>query len=110
MRDIAIINAEIDATNNERRVINNKLNDLYKERNECLKAKFEKDHGLTSGDLVELSNGKRIYYDEYTPDGIMSWVHCRKPKKDGLPSRSVISMFPEAFTGCKVIGHAELPD
>ena len=110
MRDLAIINAEIDATNNERQVINNKLHDLYKERDEYLKARFEKDHGLKQGDLVELSNGKRVYYDGFSPDGIISWVYCRKPKKDGKPSISVISMYPESFNDCKVIGHEELPD
>ncbi len=110
MRDLAIINAEIEATKNERQVINKKLNELYKERDEYMKANFEKDHSLKCGDLVELRNGKHVYYDGYSPDGIVSWVYCRKPKKDGLPSRSVISMFPEAFTDCKVIGHAELPD
>jgi len=110
MRELKDIIADIDKMNGEKRIIDDKLHELYIERGKRVQYDFEQKHGLKRGDLVELRNGKRLYYDLVKPyGGTLPWVYCRKPKKDGSPSRNTTSTLPDSFTDCKIVGHQELP-
>lgn len=110
MRELKDINADIDKMNGEKRVIDDKLHELYIERGKRVQYDFEQKHGLKRGDLVELKNGKRLYYDFVRPfGGTLPWVYCRKPKKDGLPCFNTTSLTSESFIDCKIVGHQELP-
>ena len=110
MRELKDIIADIDKVNGEKRIINDKLHELYIEREKRIQYDFEQKHGLKRGDLIELRNGKRLYYDFVRSYGEMFlWVHCRKPKKDGSPSRNTTLTLQDSFTGCKTVGHQELP-
>jgi hypothetical protein len=110
MRELKDIIADIDKMNGEKRVIDEKLHELYIERGKRVQYDFEQKHGLKRGDLVELRNGTRLYYDFVKPyGGMFLWVYCRKPKKDGSPSRNTTSTLTDSFTDCKIVGHQELP-
>ena len=109
MRTMEEIVADIDKMNGEKRIIDDKLHELYIERGKRVQYDFEQKHGLKRGDLVEFRNGTKWFYDYVKPYGIFPWVYVRKPKKDGTPSRNVESKMTDSFLGCKVIGHSELP-
>ena len=110
MRTLEDINADIYKMSCEKAVIQNKLNELNIEYEKCAQYNFEQKHGLKRGDLVELSDGKRLYYDFVKVYARVSmWVYCRKPKKDGSPTLNTVSMLDNSFINCKIVGHKELP-
>lgn len=53
MRELKEIIADIDKMNGEKRVIDDKLHELYIERGKRVQYDFEQKHGLKRGDLVE---------------------------------------------------------
>jgi len=110
MRELKDINADIDKMNGEKRVIDDKLRELHIEREKRVQYDFEQKHGLKRGDLVQLRDGKCLYYDFVELYGSsLPWAYCRKPKKDGSPSRNKTSLGESYFIDCIVIGHQELP-
>lgn len=110
MRELKDIIADIEKMYDEKRVIDDKMHELSIEHGKRVQYDFEQKHGLKRGDLVELSNGRRLYYDFVKPCGVtMPWVYYRKPKKDGSPSRNTSLTVPDSFTDCKIVGHQELP-
>ena len=110
MRELKDIIADIDKMYDEKRVIDDKMHELSIEHGKRVQYDFEQKHGLKHGDLVELRNGRRLYYDFVKPCGVtIPWVYYRKPKKDGSPSRNTSLTVPDSFTDCKIVGHQELP-
>ena len=110
MRELKDIIADIEKMYGEMRVIDDKFHELYIEYGKRVQYDFEQKHGLKRGDLVELMNGRRLYYDFVKPCGVTQpWVYYRKPKKDGSPSRNTTLTVPDSFIDCKIVGHQELP-
>lgn len=110
MRTIEEINKDIDAINSKKQELDEQLHQLRIERGEYWKRFYEQKYGMKRGDLIDLGREGKVYYDYVKPFGSFHWVYCRKVKKDGTPSRTQTSFLPSSFDGCKIIGHAELPD
>ena len=77
---------------------------LTAERNERIFADFCEEHGVKSGDIVELNDSNhtqvQIVDMNYHYTG---WVRCHKIKKNGEPYSNLTTELVHLFDGCKVI-------
>ena len=110
MRELSEINKDINATQAEKNRVDEHLHQLYIERGQRLQYDFEQRHGLKRGDLVDLGRFGKVFYDYVKPFGTFPWAYGRKVKKDGTPSKTLVSFDFSVYDNCKIIGHAELED
>lgn len=104
MRQLQEIENDIEAIYQQIRDLNEKQKVLYQERNERMFADFCEEHGVKSGDIVELNTKAprqvQIVDMNYHYSG---WVRCHKIKKNGEPYSNLTIESVYLFDGCKVI-------
>lgn len=104
MRQLQEIENDIKAIYQQIRDLNEKQKVLYQERNERMFADFCEEHGVKSGDIVELNDSNhtqvQIVDMNYHYTG---WVRCHKIKKNGEPYSNLTIELVHLFDGCKVI-------
>lgn len=104
MRQLQEIENDIKAIYQQIRDLNEKQKVLYQERNERMFADFCEEHGVKSGDIVELNDSNhtqvQIVDMNYHYTG---WVRCHKIKKNGEPYSNLTTELVRLFDGCKVI-------
>lgn len=104
MRQLQEIENDIKEISNQICALNEKQNVLTAERNERMFADFCEEHGVKSGDVVELNDRKHTQVQvvdmNYRYKG---WVRCHKLKKNGEPYSTLITFQSNEFDGCKVI-------
>ena len=104
MRQLQEIENDIKEIFNQISALNEKQKVLTAERNERMFADFCEEHGVKSGDIVELNT------KAHDPVQIVDmnhhykgWVRCHKIKKHGEPYSNLVTVLVELFDGCKVI-------
>ena len=104
MRQLQEIENDIKEISNQIRALNEKQKVLTAERNERMFADFCEEHGVKSGDIVELNTKVptqvQVVDMNYRYKG---WVRCHKLKKNGEPYSTLITFQSNEFDGCKVI-------
>lgn len=104
MRQLQEIENDIEEIFNQIRTLNEKQKVLTAERNERMFADFCEEHGVKSGDIVELNTKAptqvQIVDMNYRYTG---WVRCHKIKKNGEPYSNLVVESVLLFDGCKVI-------
>lgn len=104
MRQLQEIENDIKEIFNQIRALNEKQKVLTAERNERMFADFCEEHGVKSGDIVELNDSNhtqvQIVDMNYHYTG---WVRCHKIKKNGEPYSNLTTELVHLFDGCKVI-------
>ena len=108
MRQLQEIENDIKEISNQIRALNEKQKVLTAERNERMFADFCEEHGVKSGDIVELNTKVptqvQIVDMNYHYTG---WVRCHKIKKNGEPYSNLTTELVDLFDGCKVIKTTE---
>lgn len=104
MRQLQEIENDIKEIFNQIRALNEKQKVLTAERNERMFADFCEEHGVKSGDIVELNTKAptqvQIVDMNYHYTG---WVRCHKIKKNGEPYSNLTTQSVHLFDGCKII-------
>ena len=104
MRKLQEILNDINEIKNQIFALNEKKKVLTEERNECMFADFCEEHGIKSGDIVELNDRDHTQVQvvdmnyHYT-----GWVRCHKIKKNGEPYSNLMTQLTSNFDGCKII-------
>ena len=108
MRQLEEIENDIKEIFNQIRTLNEKQKVLTAERNERMFADFCEEHGVKSGDIVELNNQKHTQVQVVDMDShYTGCVRCNRVKKNGEPYKNPTIFLPKEFEGCKVIKTTE---
>ena len=104
MRQLREIENDIEEIFNQIRALNEKQKVLYKERNERMLADFCEEHGVKSGDIVELNDRNHTQVQIVDLDCHYSgWIRCHKIKKNGEPYSNLTTQSVSLFDGCKIV-------
>lgn len=104
MRQLQEIENDIQEIFNQIRALKEKQNVLTAERNERMFADFCEEHGIKSGDIVELNDRDHTQVQVVDMNyHYKGWVRCHKIKKNGEPYSNLTTQSTSKFDGCKII-------